>query len=76
MYSSQHPAEHRFPVWWTGDVVYTMLLDNVHKMVNGGLELQPYVHPDCGAHYGVSVKCHYDLIEESWNFIIYLTLCH
>ena len=40
MYSSTHPAEHRFPVWWTGDVVYTMLLDNVHKMVNGGLELQ------------------------------------
>ena len=30
-----------------------MLLDNVHKMVNGGLALQPYVHPDCGAHYGV-----------------------
>lgn len=53
MFSSQHPAEHRFPVWWTGDVVYTMLLDNVHKMVNGGLDLQPYVHPDCGAHYGV-----------------------
>jgi alpha-glucosidase (family GH31 glycosyl hydrolase) len=33
--------------------VYTMLLDNIHKMVNGGLSLQPYVHPDCGAHYGV-----------------------
>jgi hypothetical protein len=30
-----------------------MLLDNVHKMVDGGLSLQPYVHPDCGAHYGV-----------------------
>ena len=26
MYSSNHPAEHRFPVWWTGDVVYTMLV--------------------------------------------------
>jgi len=35
MYSSAHPAEHRFPVWWTGDVRYTMLLDNVHKMVDG-----------------------------------------
>jgi hypothetical protein len=23
MYSSSHPAEHRFPAWWTGDVVYT-----------------------------------------------------
>ena len=33
--------------------MYTMLLDNVHKMVDGGLDLQPYVHPDCGAHYGV-----------------------
>ena len=53
MYSSAHPAEHRFPVWWTGDVVYTMLLDNIHKSVDGGLSLQPYVHPDCGAHYGV-----------------------
>ena len=52
MYSSSHPAEHRFPVWWTGDVHYTELLDNVHKMVNGGTNLQPYVHPDCGAHYG------------------------
>ena len=40
-------------MWWTGDVVYTQLLDNVQKMVNGGLNLQPYVHPDCGAHYGV-----------------------
>ena len=25
-------------------------------MVNGGLNLQPYVHPDCGAHYGVPFK--------------------
>ncbi len=56
MYSSAHPAEHRFPVWWTGDVVYTQLLDNIKKMVNGGLSLQPYVHPDCGAHYGVPFK--------------------
>jgi hypothetical protein len=38
---------------WTGDVVYTHLLDNVHKMVDGGMNLQPYVHPDCGGHYGV-----------------------
>ena len=33
-----------------------MLLQNVQLMVNGGLNLQPYVHPDCGAHYGVPFK--------------------
>ena len=39
--------------WWTGDVIYTELLGEVHNMVNGGLRLQPYVHPDCGAHIGI-----------------------
>jgi hypothetical protein len=68
MYSSAHLAEHRFPVWWTGDVVYTMLLDNVHKMVDGGLALQP-VHARPGRLSALSVPQLFPMkINFVWGF--------
>ena len=46
----QHPAHHRFPVWWTGDGV--TLQASVQSMVDSGVyDLKPYVHSDCGGDY-------------------------
>lgn len=46
----QHPAQHRFPVWWTGDGVD--LEASVESMVDSGLyDFKPYVHSDCGGDY-------------------------
>ena len=46
----QHPAHHRFPVWWTGDGVD--LEASVESMVDSGLyDFKPYVHSDCGGDY-------------------------
>eukprot|EP00928_Gymnodinium_smaydae_P071517 TRINITY_DN55075_c0_g1_i1.p1 TRINITY_DN55075_c0_g1~~TRINITY_DN55075_c0_g1_i1.p1 ORF type:complete len:827 (-),score=78.73 TRINITY_DN55075_c0_g1_i1:56-2536(-) len=50
--NSGHLADHRYPVWWTGDNTYEQLATAVADMVNGGLQLKPYVHPDCGGHHG------------------------
>lgn len=50
--NSNHLAEHRYPVWWTGDNTYQQLATAVSDMVEGGLQLKPYVHPDCGGHHG------------------------
>ena len=46
----QHPAHHRFPVWWTGDGVD--LEASVESMVDSGVyDFKPYVHSDCGGDY-------------------------
>ena len=46
----QHPAQHRYPVWWTGDGVD--LEASVESMVDSGLyDFKPYVHSDCGGDY-------------------------
>ena len=46
----QHPAQHRYPVWWTGDGV--TLQSSVQSMVDSGVyDLKPYVHSDCGGDY-------------------------
>ena len=43
----QHPAQHRYPVWWTGDGVD--LEASVESMVDSGMyDFKPYVHSDCG----------------------------
>lgn len=52
MFTSSHPAHHRFPVWWTGDIWEYTLLENVGFTVDGGVQLKPYVHPDCTGHMG------------------------
>ena len=47
---AESPAQHRFPVWWTGDGVN--LQASVHTMVDSGVhDLKPYVHSDCGGDY-------------------------
>jgi hypothetical protein len=49
---SFHPAAHRFPVWWTGDIFSQDLGQSIKQMVQAGFEtLMPYVHPDCTAHH-------------------------
>ena len=46
----QHPAHHRFPVWWTGDGV--ILQASVQSMVDSGVyDFKPFVHSDCGGDY-------------------------
>ncbi|CAJ1400869.1 unnamed protein product [Effrenium voratum] len=45
--AAEHPAQHRFPVWWTGDGVD--LQASTESMVDAGLHgLKPFVHSDCG----------------------------
>ena len=44
---AESPAQHRYPVWWTGDGVN--LQASVESMVNTGIfDFKPYVHSDCG----------------------------
>lgn len=45
--SAESPAQHRYPVWWTGDMVD--LEASTESMVNSGLhDMKPFVHSDCG----------------------------
>lgn len=49
----EHPAHHRFPVWWTGDGV--PLQASVESMVDAGVHgFKPFVHSDCGGDYRAS----------------------
>lgn len=52
MYTSNHPAHHRYPVWWTGDIMTSALEENLRIAVDQGVQLKPYVHPDCGGFIG------------------------
>jgi len=52
MYTSDHPAHHRFPVWWTGDINTAAFEENSHRVVDNGVQLKPYVHPDCSGFIG------------------------
>jgi len=46
----EHPAHHRYPIWWTGDSVG--LQASVESTVDAGLhDFKPYVHSDCGGDY-------------------------
>ncbi|GAA5481554.1 TIM-barrel domain-containing protein [Haloferula sargassicola] len=48
-----HPAAHRFPIWWTGDIYspWSDMARAVANSTNSGIErMMPYVHPDCGGH--------------------------
>eukprot|EP01062_Namystynia_karyoxenos_P067703 TRINITY_DN6172_c0_g1_i1.p1 TRINITY_DN6172_c0_g1~~TRINITY_DN6172_c0_g1_i1.p1 ORF type:complete len:851 (+),score=211.04 TRINITY_DN6172_c0_g1_i1:93-2555(+) len=48
--AAESPAQHRYPVWWTGDGV--SLQASVHSMVDQGIHgFKPYVHSDCGGDY-------------------------
>lgn len=55
-----HPANHRYPVQWTGDIHTNTLMQQVSLEVNNGVEtLRPYVHPDCAGHYGPTTAKEY-----------------
>eukprot|EP00038_Savillea_parva_P031202 m.83735 g.83735 ORF g.83735 m.83735 type:complete len:895 (+) comp9559_c0_seq1:81-2765(+) len=50
VFHQESPAQHRFPVWWTGDGV--PLQGSVQSMVDCGVhDFKPYVHSDCGGDY-------------------------
>lgn len=50
-----HPAEHRFPIWWTGDTAARwdyLRLGIINNIDYGIIGLMPYVHEDIGGHFG------------------------
>ncbi|MGD9091753.1 MAG: glycoside hydrolase family 31 protein [Anaerolineales bacterium] len=50
-----HPAEHRYPIWWTGDTYaqWDYLRWGIENGVDYGiLGLMPYVNEDLGGHIG------------------------
>ena len=51
---SDHPAAHRFPIWWTGDVHsdWDSLLEAVHETLDDGEQLLPWTGQDIGGHIG------------------------
>ncbi|HEX2951881.1 MAG TPA: TIM-barrel domain-containing protein, partial [Armatimonadota bacterium] len=51
---SSHPASHRFPIWWTGDIQssWLTLRNGVQDSVNGGVEFTPWVGQDLGGFLG------------------------
>jgi hypothetical protein len=49
-FNAESPAQHRYPVWWTGDFV--ALQGSIESMVDSGVHaFKPYVHSDCGGDY-------------------------
>lgn len=50
-----HPAEHRYPIWWTGDTAARwdyLRLGIMNSVDYGIIGLMPYVHEDIGGHFG------------------------
>jgi hypothetical protein len=48
--AAESPAQHRYPVWWTGDGVN--LQASIETMVDAGVHgFKPFVHSDCGGDY-------------------------
>ena len=48
--AAESPAQHRYPVWWTGDGV--SLQASIETMVDAGVHgFKPFVHSDCGGDY-------------------------
>lgn len=51
---SIHPASHRFPIWWTGDIysTFSSLREGVEDSVRDGIQFMPWVNQDLGGHTG------------------------
>lgn len=51
---SDHPASHRYPIWWTGDIptTYEAMADGVRDSVCDGVKMTPYTNQDLGGHLG------------------------
>jgi len=54
MYDELHPAKHRYPVYWTGDVgaSWGNLAWNIKAAVDGGIQLLPWITNDGGGYIG------------------------
>jgi alpha-glucosidase (family GH31 glycosyl hydrolase) len=51
---SDHPASHRYPIWWTGDIPsdWGTLREAVRETLADGSQLRPYTSQDIGGHIG------------------------
>ena len=51
---SDHPASHRYPLWWTGDIHSTWdnLRDGIKETLWFGEQSMPFVGQDLGGHIG------------------------
>lgn len=49
-------ADHRYPVWWTGDNMWHSLPEDQEAIVDHGIRLRPYVNADLGGHHGPPLK--------------------
>lgn len=52
--TTDHPAAHRYPVWWTGDNFsdWQALAESVRDTISDGYQGRPYTAPDIGGHIG------------------------
>ncbi|MFW5995180.1 MAG: TIM-barrel domain-containing protein [Spirochaetia bacterium] len=51
---TDHPAGHRYPVWWTGDIYsdWDALAEAIEQTIDSGTQLFPYTGQDIGGHIG------------------------
>ena len=51
---SDHPASHRYPIWWTGDIhsSWDDLRNGIRDTLFFGRQFMPYVGQDLGGHVG------------------------
>ena len=51
---TDHPAGHRYPIWWTGDIHsdWATLREAIEETVDSGTQLFPYTGQDIGGHDG------------------------
>ena len=52
--TTEHPAAHRYPIWWTGDNFsdWQALREAVRDTIADGYQLRPYTSCDIGGHVG------------------------
>ena len=51
---TDHPAGHRYPIWWTGDIYsdWEALTEAIEETIDSGAQLFPYTGQDIGGHFG------------------------
>ncbi len=51
---TDHPAGHRYPIWWTGDIHsdWATLREAIEETLDSGTQLFPYTGQDIGGHAG------------------------
>ncbi len=74
---SNHPASHRYPIWWTGDIhsTFDALRQGVRDSVSDGIRLLPWVNQDLGGHTGdPSTELYLRFVE--WGCLSPVTRLH